>query len=250
MTDTDTSGSVEPLLEVAQRLVVSGQPWSMAQLAREAKVSRATLYRRFGSREAVEEALREAGLEANGAASTRERCLDAVAALLVRVGPARMTLEAVAGEAKVGVASVYRIFGGRKGLLEAFSRERSPRSLLEGAMVERDAPLEATLETLVHAVMGQVFEHAPWFGLAFAQDEESRELVAVEREGRARLTDFMADQVERGELLGAPQVLAEALLSLAAGRALFMRAAGRQASVEDARVLAQLFLEGARGSRS
>lgn len=225
----------------------------MARLAREANVSRTTLYRRFRSRQEVEQALRDAGVEGMvELAGPRERCLDAVGVLATTAGLARMTLEAVADEAKVGIASVYRIFGGREALLQAFALERSPRAVLEAVMLDDDAPLQTMVETLMAAVLQQVFDHAPWMGLAFAADDESRELasefVALEREGRERLVAFMARYVDRGELSGEPRLLAEALLSLAAGRALFARADGRSPDPDDARGLARVFLDGTRGS--
>lgn len=203
----------------------------MARLATEAGISRTTLYRRFRSREEVETALRVAGFETVKARpSTRERCLDAVAVLATTVGLGRMTLDAVAGEAEVGVATVYRLFGNRKGLLRAFTTERSPRARVEAAMLDHDAPLEATLEGIVAALLKQLHQNAPWLGIAMGKDEESRALVAdlveVEQEGRGRLTSFMEILVQEGRLSGEPRLLAQALISLAAGRALFARVDG------------------------
>jgi AcrR family transcriptional regulator len=245
MTQTDDP-VMEAVLQAADRLRGDGG-WSMARLAKEAGVSRATLYRRFQSRGAVEQALREAGVGVTPR-TPRERCLDAVGALAVTAGLPAMTIAAVADEAQVGVATVYRLFENRSGLLRAFTVERGPRARLELAMLDEGAPLVATLQALVAALLAQVHDHAPWLGLAMSGDDESRalvaELVAVERAGRARLTQFMERRVARGELSGEPRLLAQALLSLAAGRALFSRVDGERPTAEDARAVVRLFLHG------
>ena len=247
--DTQHRDSTQALLEAATELSETGERWSMAQLAKRAGVSRTTLYRRFRSRAEVEEALREAGLEGAGSSSARKRCLDALGELIAQLGPARTTIESVAEAAGVGVASVYRIFGNRRELLGAFAAERSPQSLLEAVIVDEHAPLACTLEALVAAVLQQVVEQGAWIGLALSADPESRELmadfIAVEREGRARLEHLMARYVEQGELAGEPAVLAQVLLSLAAGRALFLRADGAQPGSEDAREMVRIFIHGA-----
>ena len=223
----------------------------MSQLADAAQVSRSTLYRCFRSRQEVERALSDAGVDgAVVSRQPRERCLDAVQTLATTVGLPRMTLDAVAEQAGVGIASVYRIFGNRRGLLEAFALERSPRSLLEAVLVDDGGTLEESLETLVGAVLKQVFEQAPWLMLAVSADDESRELaselIEVEREGRARLTTLFERFVRRGELHGEPRALSQALLSLAAGRAVFAKIDGAPPGPDDARALVQLFLAGAR----
>ncbi|EDM73984.1 hypothetical protein PPSIR1_14455 [Plesiocystis pacifica SIR-1] len=253
MSPAEPTDRTRALLEAARGLIESGAPWSMSQLASAAKVSRATVYRHFRSRSELEQALRQAGIEASEPpASARERCLDAVASLATSRGLPRMTMESVADHAGIGVATVYRIFGTRKALLRAFTAERSPRAVLDAVMLDADASLEQALETLVDAVLRQVSDHAPWFGLSFAADEESRELVAelvaVEREARAGLVAFMARQVDAGALVGDPRTLAQALLSLAAGQALFARADARSPAPADARQLVELFLHGARPS--
>lgn len=243
--------TAQAILNAARQLVASGGSWSMSDVARAAGISRATVYRRFASRADVEQALRDAGVEGLGPpGQTRERCLDAVGRLALRVGLPRMTLEAVAQEADVGIASVYRVFESRSGLLQAFARERGPRAQLEQVMLDPDTPLQDALETLVEAVTQQVYAQAPWLSMAISGDRESRALVAdlleLEREGRARLTDFMEARVRRGDLRGEPATLSKALLALAAGRALLARVEGAPPSSEDSRALVRLFLQGAR----
>ena len=79
-----------------------------------------------------------------------------------------------------------------------------PATLLDALVFDGDATLDETLEALVDAVLRQVSDHAPWLGLSFAADDESRELaaelVAVEREAREGLVAFMAHQVDAGAL--------------------------------------------------
>src|SRR6476661_9171422 len=77
---------------------------SSAELALALGISRMTLYRRIGSRAALHEALREAGLDPGERPGTRERAIEAAAAIVREGGLATLTLEAVAERAECSLA--------------------------------------------------------------------------------------------------------------------------------------------------
>jgi AcrR family transcriptional regulator len=93
----------------------------MDELAARAGVSRATLYRLVGSREAL---IRDLHLPA--APTSRERILEAALALLARDGLARLSLDEVAQRAGVSRAALYRQFPGRAPLFREMVRRHSP----------------------------------------------------------------------------------------------------------------------------
>jgi len=219
------------ILRVARHLTAAqGDGWSMVELARAAKISRAALYRRFPSKEALRAALTAvpedlSQEEAPPSPSVRERVLDAFQAVARRRGIAAAPLEPVAAEAGLGVATLYRHFGGREGLLDAYAHERTPRALTgQLALTPARAPqeLHAALCQITRAVLQHLLDQGPVFFLAgLAPDPESQRvlthLARLEADGRAQLTAFFAAHVERGLLRGDPELLSKSLVGLAFG---------------------------------
>lgn len=83
-------------------------------------ISRSTLLRQLGgSRRALDDAVRDLGVDPGGRPPVRLRAVEAAAALIGAGGVASATLEAVATRADCSVPSLYATFGGRDALLEA-----------------------------------------------------------------------------------------------------------------------------------
>jgi AcrR family transcriptional regulator len=96
-------------------------------IARQAGISRSTLIRRLGgSRTALDDAVRAAGVDPGGQAPVRIRALDAAATLISTTGLSSATLEAVAAQAQCSVNSLHLIFAGRDELLRAVFERHSP----------------------------------------------------------------------------------------------------------------------------
>lgn len=95
-------------------------------IASRAGISRATLFRRIGSRAALEEAVRGVGVEPGSKRDVRERAVVAAANIVAKRGLAALTLEAVADEAVCSVPALHTQVGGREGLLAAMFERFSP----------------------------------------------------------------------------------------------------------------------------
>ncbi len=122
-------------------------------LARAAGVSRSTLLRRIGgSRRALDDAVRAAGVDPGGRRPVRDRAVEAAAQLISERGLAAATLEAVAEAAECSVHSLYATFGGRDELLGAIYERYSPLRDLEGLVAEPEADLEATVRAMYRAL--------------------------------------------------------------------------------------------------
>jgi AcrR family transcriptional regulator len=256
------------ILEAAQRLLrAHGPGFTMAQLAEAAGVSRATLYRRVPSREALAQRLRARGIEPGAELGdpVRERILDATGALINEQG-LRFTIEQVAEQAGVGSATVYRSFGDREGLLRSFLGERTPRALVAMRLGDPSAPVEATLRACVEGLLRFAVAHP---GLAriglLGEGPDAEELERLRKGGRStlgRLVTYLEAQIERGVLAPAdPLVLASTLLGAAMGTSLLaarlaprmpggsrlLLAPGDDAAIEErARVLVSTWLRGTR----
>ncbi len=195
------------ILSAAAHAARAGSGFTMAQVATAAKVSRATLYRAFATRGALLEALRGEGIAVSEPAGADARALDAVERVLLRDGFSGLTMEAVAAEAGASLATLYRAFRDREGLLRAFVAQRSPRAALRARLegpVSSAAELEATLAGFTEAVLAALEQSRALFTLAFAAPEEIRSILARVRDAPrgavASLAEFLAAQMAAGRL--------------------------------------------------
>src|ERR1700742_3201869 len=122
-------------------------------IAREAGISRSTLLRRLGgTRAALDEAVRAAGVDPGGQMPVRTRALTAAATLISESGLAAATLEAIAGRADCSVHSLYMAFGGRDELLRLLFERHSPIPDLEDVLDTATDDLTATVQRIYQAL--------------------------------------------------------------------------------------------------
>ena len=128
----------------------------LEEIARRAGISRATLYRRIGSRRALNDAVRAAGIDPGGRPAVRERAVAAAAGIVRERGLAALTLDAVAAGADCSVPSLHSQLGGREGLLAALFERYSPLPRVEQILAGPSPTLEAGARALYGAVFDAV----------------------------------------------------------------------------------------------
>ena len=166
----------ERILDAAVRLIETRpEEFTMARVAAEAGLSRATVYRRFGS----VARLRTALCTARGATASidrsgnRSRVLDAALAEFTRAGVHGATIQDIAERASVSPMTVYNHFDDKEGLVFALISERGPSSL----PLQRRADLktfEDTVAAFVAGVLQIVENQRDLFGLVIAPDPITR----------------------------------------------------------------------------
>lgn len=187
----------------------------MERLAGEVGLSRATLYRRVGGKEAL-----LARLGGAPGAETRARVLGAAGVVFGRDGVLGGTVEGVAQEAGVGVATVYRHFGDKDRLVRAFVEHVTPRALLQRLSLTPGADLAGDLRGLVRAALPALHERRDLLRLSLFGTPAERAYLERVRDGQGRALDllarYLAAQREAGRLQapGEPRELALALLGL------------------------------------
>lgn len=184
------------LLDAAAALVARGEAPTVAAIADATGVARGTVYKRLGGPEAIAAALKERGVAAPDP-DLREKLLDAVGRVFRARGLAGLTLEGVAQEAGVSPITVYRRFGDRKGLLQAFVAERTPRRLAAQLPVDGSGDPAADLLLLTRESLAFVRAHPEVYLLQFSADPEARELLAAAREGSASTRELTARVIDR-----------------------------------------------------
>ncbi|MGW2255235.1 TetR/AcrR family transcriptional regulator [Kitasatospora sp. NPDC001660] len=133
----------------------------LTAIATAAGVSRSTLLRRLGgSRTALDEAVRRAGVDPGGRRPVRERAIDAAARLVAERGLGGITLDAVADRAGCSLPSLHAVFEGRDGLLAAVFEQHGPLPDLEALAADPPERLEDTVRAL-YRTFATVFEREP-----------------------------------------------------------------------------------------
>lgn len=143
------------VLACGRTLVAGGHKPSVEEIAVASGISRATIYRLFGSRDEV-----LAALDVERDPGTRTKILDAAVELLGRDGLARLSMNELAQRAGVSRASLYRIFPGKPALF---------REVLKGY-----SPLEPVMETLESMPGRPAAEVMPAIARAAAASFEGR----------------------------------------------------------------------------
>ncbi|MFK0230802.1 TetR/AcrR family transcriptional regulator [Streptomyces sp. NPDC090303] len=130
-------------------------------VAEEAGISRSTLLRRLGgTRTALDEAVRETGVDPGGQKPVRERAVEATAQLLSAEGLGAVTLERVADGAQCSVHSLYAAFGGRDSLLAAVYEQFSPDLDVDAVLAGPQRNLEDTVRA-VFRIVADSFQREP-----------------------------------------------------------------------------------------
>lgn len=245
------SPTTEDLLEIARRLVDEGGPeaLTMDRLAEAAGVSRSTVYRLVGSREALVQQL--GGAEVRG---VRERVLAAAREVFARHGLEAATIEAVAEAAGVGAATIYRQFGDKKGLLLAFVGSLRHRRIVRDTAREPSGDLAADLERLAVAVLQQLKEEESLVRLVFTERLRGSGLLGEIASAPDRtihgLAALLRHYAARGELIDEePYRLARVFQGMLLGFGLFGvvgNLPGDGDPERDAALVVSLFLRGAR----
>ena len=166
----------ERILDAAVRLIETRpEEFTMARVADGAGVSRATVYRRFGSAEGLRSAL----CTARGATASLDRCgnrarvLDAALAEFTRAGVHGATIHRIAERAGVSPMTVYNHFNDKEGLVFALISERGPVSLSLRSL-EGSETFEDTIAAFVAGVLQIVENQRDLFGLVIAPDPITR----------------------------------------------------------------------------
>ncbi len=208
------------IASAAQALIHEQGEFTMAELETRIAVSRATLYRRVGSKAALLQKLAHARGERFEHADTRLDVLRAARRVFAREGIAAATMEQIASQAGVGVATLYRHFGDKEGLIQAFIEAMVPRSAVLQLARNPGEDLANELQDMVEALLAFFHEHRDILRLVMLGSQSERRYLSAFRSGSettlSMLTDYFRGQQEAGRIdaTAGPQELSLALMGM------------------------------------
>ena len=204
--DARASGGhgTEAILRAAADLArEQGDAFTMEQLERRTGLSRATLYRRVGSKRAVLERLAAKGEaptpERQGA---RARILAAARRVVAARGVGGATMERVAEEAGVGVATVYRHFGGREKLLAAFANATEGRARVRHTIERADGDLRTDLTAVARVALALFIDNRDLMRILIGGTPEELAVLRALKGSSERTLDRLASLFQREAVAG------------------------------------------------
>lgn len=231
----------------------------MEQLESRSGVSRATIYRRVGSKAKLLGRLAAERGETYRREDIGLVILRAARTVFGREGLVAATIEQIAGEAGVGVATVYRHFGDKDRLVKAFIREMTPKRAVREMTLHPSGDVQADLETMVGALLPYFYENRNIFRLVLMGNERDRQYLQGLRtrsdSTQEGLKDYFAAQLSAGRLepWGQADELALALMGMVIAYAVLGPLHhGRKLVDSDrtSKLIVRLFLNGLRGEAS
>ena len=211
--DARIFGAAQALLERV------GEGFTMEQLEARTGLSRATLYRRIGNKEKLLEHLTRERGKTFERLDIKRVILKAAQEVFGRAGLVAATMEQVASEAEVGVATVYRHFGDKETLLKTFIEEMTPKAVRE-SVLQPTSDVQADLEKLVGVLLTFLYEHRNLFRLVLMGNESDRQYLQSLRERsdstQLRVEAYFAEQQKTGRFAATaePDELALALMGM------------------------------------
>lgn len=137
------------------------------------------------------------------------RILQAARVTFDKHGLARTTMEQIAEEAGLGVATLYRHFGDRDSLIRAFMQAHTPRRAFQEVAQQDSGDIEADLIHLVTEMLTFLHQNRDMVWLSLIEREEMQRLLDrlgdMPEETRLELTRFLEAAVAVGQLQGCPR---------------------------------------------
>ncbi|BAY87022.1 TetR family transcriptional regulator protein [Calothrix parasitica NIES-267] len=192
-----------------------GDSFTMEELVNKTSVSRATIYRHVGNKEMLLKSLAQSrGIAFEELTDVRTRILQAARKVFGKRGLYSCTMEQIADEAGVGVATVYRHFGDKDNLVWTFINEMSPRTIAQNLLLEISDDITSDLKNFAITILPSFYENRDIMRLILANHQAEKVYIEKLRKGSDKILDLLANyfqsQIRAGNLqdIAQPQELA------------------------------------------
>lgn len=160
-----------------------GHDFTLDQLSQMAQTSRATLYRRIGSKDALLKNLAQKGLiNFNHQSDIKTRILTATRTIVGKHGFINCTMDQIATEAGLGIATLYRHFAEKDKLLRAFTTELKSGMSLEKFELAQNLSTKDGLNTLIKTMLKFISDNKDIVKILFFGNPEERKYITEIRD--------------------------------------------------------------------
>lgn len=184
----------------------AGAGFTLEQLADRTGLPRATLYRRIGSKEKLLKALADDNLIRldDDPSDIDSRVIAAARKVIAKSGFLACTMDQIAGEAGIGVATLYRRFKRKEDLLDRVARQMAPKPVVRQATEGREPEFERDLRQMVDIGLRFGLQNQDIARIVFAARPAEQKFVASHRKvsaaGFSSLVQYMQACQDKGLL--------------------------------------------------
>lgn len=172
----------------------TGEDFTLDQLQERTGLSRATLYRRIGSKESLLERLAAENLiTPDPQADIKNRVFSAAKKVIANTGFIACTMEQIASEAGLGIATLYRHFGDKETLLTSFVDQLHPRLDIQSILSAQDISLERDLRKVIAIALQFFNDNSELAKILYSLQTAEREyLVRIRKKSPSTLNHVTA----------------------------------------------------------
>lgn len=161
-----------------------GESFTLDQLSEKAQTSRATLYRRIGSKEALLKNLNSQGLiQFDEQTSIKNRIMLATRKVVAKHGFINCTMEQIATEADLGIATLYRHFAEKEKLLLAFTSHLKSNLPFDEFSKIAHLSLEDGMLIMLKTMLKTIHKNSDMIQILFFSNPDERKYINTIRDG-------------------------------------------------------------------
>lgn len=182
----------------------TGEDFTLDQLQKRTGLSRATLYRRIGSKESLLERLAAENLiTPDPQAGIKTRVFSAAKKVIANTGFIACTMEQIASEAGLGIATLYRHFGDKENLLTSFVDQLHPRLDIQSILSTQDISLEQDLRKVIAIALKFFGDNTELAKILYSLQTAEREYLTRIRKKTPSTLGHITRYLERHQKSGA-----------------------------------------------
>ncbi|MBL1421757.1 MAG: helix-turn-helix transcriptional regulator [Alphaproteobacteria bacterium] len=160
-----------------------GQDFTLDQLSQKAQTSRATLYRRIGSKQALLNSLNQQGLiNLAQQSDIKTRVMSATQKVVAEHGFINCTMEQIAAEAGLGIATLYRHYAEKENLLRAFTTQIKAGVSANEFDLAADMSMEEGINSLVKTMLSFIHQNKDIVKILFFGNPNERKYISSIRD--------------------------------------------------------------------